>query len=267
VLNDDSKKLLAKLRPDPQVLIDILRPRVDDSMLAEMARLDYGCQEEEHLSALCGIRDTGRIPVRLQWAPLEVLNLTRWGLWAKTEPHYLMQAFACAVLLRAASDAESAPYINGEEPTIGQFLDSALVLGTDVQRAALRFFAWRLDTWVEPEYSSEQKFFWMAVLFLAALVLREPSDADLLADLARWTEDMEQRADFTPGIRYEDDGWFLRTTTPVYNADRWVDVGRQVLLDPALPHLPGAERALRRIGELLVYGKSELDPPDAGSGP
>lgn len=48
--------------PATDALLDLLRARIDDEMLEDISRADYGEDAENHLRVLRGIRDSGRIP-------------------------------------------------------------------------------------------------------------------------------------------------------------------------------------------------------------
>ena len=146
-INDD---LLAILDPSPDALLDLLRGRVDDAMLQEIAAADYGMEADTHLRELRRIRDTGRVPVRFDWCPKEVLDLTRWsepgelsgvGDDAVLREH-LKRAFCCAALLRGSCEPGNADVDFGcESDTLVQALASACVLGPEIARAALQFVA------------------------------------------------------------------------------------------------------------------------------
>jgi hypothetical protein len=68
--------LVAAFPPSQDALLDFARKRIDDSMLLEIARADYGCDAEAHLAALRPIRDEGSVVSPMQWQPGEVLELT-----------------------------------------------------------------------------------------------------------------------------------------------------------------------------------------------
>jgi hypothetical protein len=151
------------LEPADRLLLDLVFDRVDDSMLLEIARCDYGDDVEIHLEVLHQIR-ANKIPIPLQWHPGEVLCLTRWTEWdsldaqdiAISTHNHWMRLFACTVLIWASLEPENYEYnvedwnhIEGEDSTIIQFLDSALYLGDDVSIAALKFLGWRMQSQIE----------------------------------------------------------------------------------------------------------------------
>jgi hypothetical protein len=150
------------LEPSDRPLLNLIFDRVDDSMLAEIATYDYGDDVAIHLEALHQIR-ANKIPIPLQWHPREVLELTRWEEWdglstkesISTRKHW-MRLFACAVLIWASLERENYEYrgeycdfIEGEDSTIIQLLDSAMHLGDDVSNAAVQFLGWRMQCQIQ----------------------------------------------------------------------------------------------------------------------
>jgi hypothetical protein len=157
---------LDQLEPSDQPLLDLIFEHVDDSMLFDMAKADYGDDVEIHLAALHQIK-AKNIPVPLPWHPAEVLCLARWTeldnlitqdgvvLQAKrsTERDHWMRLFACTVLIWASLEPEKYEddkgywyYIEGESSTIVQLLESAINLGDEATIAALKFLSWRMKS-------------------------------------------------------------------------------------------------------------------------
>ncbi|HEX8272916.1 MAG TPA: hypothetical protein VF615_09790 [Longimicrobiaceae bacterium] len=210
--------LLQAFPPAPDALLHLLRARMDDGMLREIARADYGMDEDEHLVALLPIRDRGEVPPAMGWEPREVLELIRWS--EPEDPEWkpgstgarghLMRAFACAALLRAAAEPGQTGRHSGENSTVAQLLASALALGPDVQEAAARFLAWRTPR-LEPE--EERPFFAFGLLVLAALLREGRMDDEALAAAADWVvaEEAEERAALHP-LPANPDGWLLGLT-------------------------------------------------------
>jgi hypothetical protein len=150
---------LQRLEPTDKPLLTLIFDRVDDSMLVEIAKADYGDDVDIHLAALHQIR-AKNIPRPMQWHPGEVLELTRWTEWDNLHPpdgaiskrNHWMRLFACTVLIWASLEPENYEYngenwshIDGEDSTIIQFLDSALNLGEETSLAALQFLGWRMQ--------------------------------------------------------------------------------------------------------------------------
>jgi hypothetical protein len=66
--------LLDRLKPSDQPLLNLIFKHVDDSMLFDIAKTDYGDDVEIHLEALHQVK-AKNIPVPLPWHPAEVLCL------------------------------------------------------------------------------------------------------------------------------------------------------------------------------------------------
>jgi hypothetical protein len=54
--------LVTAFPPSLDLLLDVTRRQVDDGMLTEIARADYGSDVSVHLAALRAIRDHGIVP-------------------------------------------------------------------------------------------------------------------------------------------------------------------------------------------------------------
>ena len=67
-------------------LLKLLSEATDDSMLQKIAEANYEWEAELHLEALLPIRDEARVPVPMEWHPLEVLNLISWS--EPDDPHW-----------------------------------------------------------------------------------------------------------------------------------------------------------------------------------
>jgi hypothetical protein len=126
------------------------------------------------------------------WHPGEVLELIRWS--DPEDPDHKpgstgrrghqMRAFACAVLLSAASDGG---YDGNEEATLAQCLSSARVLGDAMNDAVARFLTWRI-----PSLSCSDR--WLFALGLLVVATRFRSDRitdEILAEAAAWFLDEE----------------------------------------------------------------------------
>lgn len=142
-------ELLAAFPPSKTALLDRVRQDVDDDMLREISRADYGYKAEELFPPLVQMRDSGRIPVPMSGWLDEVLTLTRWsdpdhpnrrtgiaGHWTRL--------FACVVLmLRSVIDTDRDD--EAADATLAQCLASARVLPDDVNAALGSFLVWRLS--------------------------------------------------------------------------------------------------------------------------
>jgi hypothetical protein len=190
--------ILSSFDPSPDTLLDLIRKRIDDSMLGEIAEADYGEDARAHLEALRHIRDTGQVPAPMKWVPQEVLELIRWSepedpSWKPGSTGirgHWMRAFACAALLRAHAEPAYAGYFDGENQNIAQLLASALILGRDVQASAGAFLAWRVR---QLQVDEERPFFVFALLLLSVYFDRQRISEHDVSDLADWFTAEEAR--------------------------------------------------------------------------
>jgi hypothetical protein len=153
-----SDDFLKRLDPTDKPLFALLFQHVDDAMLAEISRADFGYDADTHLETLRGIRE-GTIPVPMPWCPGKVLALTQWTEPDDSTPKdmqigirgHWIRLFACTVLIRASIELQNHEYKTedwaylDEDETIVQFLDSSLKLNSDISLAALQFLSWRMQ--------------------------------------------------------------------------------------------------------------------------
>jgi hypothetical protein len=227
------------LEPSDQPLLDLMVEHIDDAMLLEIARCDYGDDVEIHLAALHQIR-AKNIPIPLKWHPGEVLSLTRWteldSLNAQdggisTRNHW-MRLFACTALIWASLEPENYVYqlgdgnhSEGEESTIIQLIDSALYLGDDVSLAALKFLAWRMQSQLEraliDEDFGECPCYTVAMLLLCVTLDRcNPEIISFLISIAYCNHE------YIP---------ISKEINDCQLSQKWLDTIARILLDPTAP--------------------------------
>lgn len=256
--------LLSRLKPSGESLLDWLIPQVDDAMLREIARADYDYCADGHYAALRQIRDHRIIPAPLPWEPLEVLNLTRWG--EPDEPScgtvnvgprgHLVTAFCCAVLLKAADDAQTQDFIHSENDTLIQLVASVFALGREPLERASEFLAWRLLRL--PLSHEEYSFFALALLLTRAALYAPGESGDDLTLLAEWVIREEARARRKP-ISYAWSGhWLLGLTNFDSYHNTWKRLASQILTDPSKSFPAAAAAVMRDIVERLLR---EPPPP------
>jgi hypothetical protein len=219
------------LEPADRPLLDIVFGHIDDAMLLEIARCDYGNDVEINLAALHQIR-ANKIPRPMHWHPQEVLELTRWTEWdslkapngeISTRNHW-MRLFACTVLIWASLEPENYEDL-GEESTIIQFIDSALYLGDDVSIAALKFLGLRMHSQLERALIDED--FGECPCYAVGMLL-------LCVSLDRCNPEI---ISFLISIAYCD-----REYIPIFKeindcqlSHKWRDTIYRILLDPTVP--------------------------------
>jgi hypothetical protein len=231
---------LDDLEASDRPLLALIFEHVDDSMLAEIAISDYGDDVAIHLEALHQIR-ANKIPIPMQWHPREVLELTRWTEWDSLNPqdgaisqrNHWMRLFACTVLIWASLEPENYEYrgeycdfIDGEDSTIIQFLDSALYFGEDVSIAALKFLSWRMQCQIQRALIDEDFgycpcYAFAMLLLCVSLNQCNPEIVSFLISMAYCNHE------YIP-IAKEIDECQL--------SQKWRDTIDRILLDPTAPH-------------------------------
>lgn len=242
-------------------LLDWLRPRIDDSMLEEIAAAEDGINEKEHLEALRKIRDTGELPLPLSWNPSEVLEIFRYSepedtIWKSSgvgERGHLMCAFCCAVLMQTSGGAS-------DTITIVQLTASVLALGREPSAAGLRFI-WN-RTLTLSEDSNARPFCALAILLLGASRFNLLGD-DEVRKAGEWVrkEEAEASAREASSMFYDEGGWLLGLDFSAGKNDTWRKLAQEILLD--LPR-PNAETAaiLQDIGRRIVEARTGDDLVD-----
>jgi hypothetical protein len=191
---DIPAELMAAFPPSADLLLDSLRRAIDDAMLTEIARADYGHMADEMLAELRPIRDSGIIPAPMQGQLAEVLALTRWCNPEVPDPPpfepgptgrrgHQTRLFACAVLMRGALNPENEDCDGSEDSTLAQSLTSAKVLGAEMSEAVARFLTWRLP---RMKYCSDPPLFALGLLILATRLGPERFPEPALAKVAEW---------------------------------------------------------------------------------
>ena len=251
------RDLLKRFEPSSCELLDILRRRVDDSMLDEIAQADYGEDAKEHLVTLRRIHKAVDV-APVNWIPMEVLELIRWSRpndpsWKPGsigERGHLMRAFCCAVLLRTAAEPKNYEYFDGDNQTVIQLVDSAIELGDEIEDAVLRFLCWRLFTLNGDD--CEYPFFAMAVLLLVTH-LHKIDDASL-TKLANWVVAEESRIrNIVPVCPDDANTWLLGLTFHNLCHDVWIRLTKEVLLSPSHNGMsPTAQRAITEVAQRLL---------------
>lgn len=198
-MSEMPKALLAGFEPAAELLFHRARRGMDDGMLMEIARADYGQQAAEMCALLRPIRDSGIIVHPLHGQLLEVLQLTRWcDPDRPNQPPFPIgpsglrghqtRLFACAVLLCADAAPESADSDVAEDSTVAVAMASARVLGEDLSEALARFLTWWLSNMGFPE----ERLCHALALLVLAVRLRQGRFTDVeLNAIAEWVLQLE----------------------------------------------------------------------------
>jgi hypothetical protein len=149
--------LITGFPPSPDRLLDVARKPIDDMMLNEIAKADFGDPDGLVLAQLRAIRDTGIIPARIDQVQTQLSMTTH---CYEERPDILrlragrcghqIALFSYAVLLRAAA----VPHCEGElgsrsQDALGQCLEHAMALGNEAIAAAARFLTWRSSSVIQ----------------------------------------------------------------------------------------------------------------------
>jgi hypothetical protein len=144
------RPFLSTLEPDQDSLLFALSRHITDEMLVQIARADYGRDQEQHLAPLRLLRDQRIFIKPMHWYPCEVLELVRYSepdgsLASDRIRDHWIRAFASAALLRAMNEpwnyaADGAP----PSFTLIQLLNSLEALPIDFIPDAIRLLAWMM---------------------------------------------------------------------------------------------------------------------------
>lgn len=226
---------LKSFDPDSEELLDRLLPKIDDWMLLEIARADYGQDAEKHLAPLKLFRDSRQLPV-LDWHPGEVLELIRWS--EPEDPNWkpggqgtyghLLRAFACAMLLRSYEREENKHHWHSFNETAVQLADSLRALDGEFLPSGVKFFAWCVGS-LGPLHEDrfERPFLGLALLTLA---LHDPRISDaLIVSLCRWIDAEVQS--LLPEQQWQATrrlDWLLSMNIHNLKNARWIELGRDL---------------------------------------
>jgi len=174
--NDIPTSLIAAFPPSADGLLGLVGGLVTDEMLDEISRADYGMDADAHLEQLGVIRDSIRVPDPFEWHPKEVLELIRWSRpddpeWrpgSTGRRGHIMRAFSCAALLRTPAVPPNYDCLWGDNQTLAQLIESALILGDGLPEALASFLTWRFPLLSLTE--EERPFFAFGVILLALLI-------------------------------------------------------------------------------------------------
>lgn len=181
-------EILSRFVPNADDLLHHLRKQVDDEMLQEIAESDAGdFNDGPQFAALKQLRDSGVIPIPMEWEPREALELTTYGEpGAFGDPseeelrrEHLARAFACAAMLRAEVEPEN--HFAGSVDGVASLVSSALFLGVQVEQQCGAFLVWRIE---QLKGREKRPFFALALVLLC--VLSRPVNEDNVIVLCDW---------------------------------------------------------------------------------
>jgi hypothetical protein len=260
---------LLTFEPRPDALLRRISSHIDDAMLVEIARADYGLDADAHLAALRTIRDEGVVPAPLGWEPKEVLELVRWSQPGESpgdQPpeavrrEHWMRAFCCAVLLRASGEDANRFLCEGQSQTVIQLVWSLEALDAELERDAIGLLVWligRLAPLSRPadngEFADEDSaFFGVALIWLGLQTSPPMSDAALIA-MIEWVCERERRHNERHFGAYgrPPGPWLLGTTYYNNCHDKWRELGAAMRALDLSKRPQQVADWIRLIGELL----------------
>lgn len=245
----------ARAVPDALRLLAEVAGRVDDDMLREIARADYGMNEEGYLVGLRRLRDDlvlAPIDLDRDWDH-EVLQLVRWSRpdqpgWqpgGAGERGHWMRLFCCiALVMRDASVAPDSR-IGEVNDSLGPMLESIAALDVRLADPALAFVASAMER-TDP---LSRAFLGLGALLLERM--RVPADPDRMLAAAHALTAWVEAAEATEYPR--DAGrWLFGLTWHDLRHDTWFALIARLLLATGghMPALVAAE--LESLGRRLL---------------
>jgi hypothetical protein len=180
---------LNSLEPDQGSLLSAISRHITDEMLGEIAKADYGRDQEKHLAPLRLLRGEGKFVSPMHWYPCEVLELVSSATDGRGEPDQLrynwMAAFANAALLRAMHQPWNYGGGARQNSMLIHLLDSLEGLPINFAPDAVRLIAWLMLN-SDLEGMDEQPLYCGVALLWLTLQGNAPTrDQDLIC-LAEW---------------------------------------------------------------------------------
>jgi hypothetical protein len=243
--------LLVRLNPSRIDLMSRLARLLDQSMIKDIARADYGYGEEENVAVIQEICRTHEVPKPLEWEPGEVMALVRWsrpedpdwGPGGHGRRGHIMRAFCCASLLhdphRGAGNSND---------SVARLIQSCHELGEELLQLASAFLAWCL---METEPCDEDRpFHVLGVIIALAGRPGDEHDADLINRLIYWLELEVQRLS-NDDVMTWGDRWLRDITNHDQSIDIWVDNAQRLLVDRRASHPPACAAQVQALGRKI----------------
>ncbi|HEV2323195.1 MAG TPA: hypothetical protein VGS10_04490 [Terracidiphilus sp.] len=183
------RDFLNSLEPDQDSLLSAISEHITGEMLAEIAKADYGLDQEKHLAPLRLLRDEGIFVAPMHWYPCEVLELVSSATYGSCEPDQVrcnwISAFANAALIRAMQQPWN--YSGGAclNSMLIHLLDSLGELPVDFAPDAIRLIAWLMLNSDLDGMDEQPIYCGVALLWLVLHGGASALDQDLIC-LAEW---------------------------------------------------------------------------------
>ena len=239
--------------PDPRKLLSAVASHIDNSMLLEIAKADYGDQIEEHLAALRPVRDQNLAPSEA-WVPSEVLELVRWSEpdqpdWhpgGRGERGHWMRAFCCVALLRM----EGERLIRfGIEDTTAILVESVEILNAGLWDELGALLTWLVDQTANSDYDSQDPVLGVALL-QCVLRIESVTDASIIA-LCEWTWAREKEQSTLLAF---DGSWFHRVVTYSVRQRTWRSLESKMMTLDLQARSKDVRDWVGKIGAALAEG-------------
>lgn len=253
--------------PLDRALLGTMCRQIEDSMLREIAKADYGHKAEEHFAALRRIRDGYSVPQPMEWIPHEVLSLVQWTDPENTarnptrtgERGHRIRAFACATLLWADVIGGCS---DDENQKLASLVDSSMVLDYDVKAALAGFVTWRIGKL--DVHSANQPFYFVALLVLCILLQKRKKLKDEVlgevAEIAIMTEARVREAQCESGYIPRSSRWLFGLTFYDMRNDLWKSFATFIIQASDSMKSKESAKKLRNLGQLILIKKRALNP-------
>lgn len=134
-------ELLEVLSPSQYNLLSMVADLMNEKMLWEIARADYGYEADNCFTELAKIKNTKKTPTEIDFTLQEALNLTRWIKPTSKEEH-IIRLFSCTNLIILYPVLKV--HVDNENETLAAFIESILYLGDNYYRSSLQLISWRI---------------------------------------------------------------------------------------------------------------------------
>jgi hypothetical protein len=198
------RDFLNSLEPDQDSLLSAISRHITDEMLGEIAKADYGRDEEKHFAALRLLRDEGKFVAPMHWYPCEVLELNSAATDGSGKPellkHNWISAFANAALLRAMHQPWNYSGGASQNSMLIHLLDSIAGLSVDFALRAIRLIAWLM---LNSDLDGEEEQPIYCGVALLWLILQDSAHTTVDRDLIGLSE------------------WIVRREEQIHKSRRW----------------------------------------------
>lgn len=221
---------------DHRPLVGELSRLIGPEEIDDIARSDYGIDQDEHAEAIRWIVRNQDITEPLDWIPREVFALTSWDTPSEVDPAIRRSKHACrafsAASLLVADTRQPPEGTGGANTSMAALAESAIELGGSIPEMTADFTAWAVARLDDEE---EAPFFGLAFLALAMPFRRRWTDEAMMS-VAHWVMDMEDAvaAPWRSSLGLVSEGEWLLPVTPFRMRDEiWRKLGAGLAVQAA----------------------------------